>query len=157
MIQNIIDKEIITTEQKLNIVYNKSENQSFRNFIQKLFSYCFLIEHNDTIYGMNNPNIVICSDRQNLQKSIDICYFFHIPLLLVDNAIKNNSIETIPINFSPVYKIALSNKIFNSWNRIHDKILNFDPYSELNKSEWKNIILTLCKQVFIINEDKNNE
>jgi len=152
MIQNIINKELINENTKLNIIYDESENLQFNNFIKKLFINSSILNYDDSIYGMNNPHLVICNNRNTLLKTIEFCYFFHIPLLLIDHTVKNTT-DTIDINLLSFYSIALSNKIYNSWNRIHNEVLNFDVYSEKSKSVWKNIIIKLCKTTFTIKED----
>jgi hypothetical protein len=153
MIQNIINKEYLKDNIRLNIVFS-GEFEEFLSFIKTALPLSSITNFTSTFYNINIPNIIICNDRSdNLSKSIELCKFFHIPLLLVDHAKKTDSVIDIPdIDFEPFYSISLSTPIYNSWNKTHDKILDFDIYNENNIIIWKDIINKLCKQTFMLKE-----
>lgn len=151
MIRNILNKEACIFNDQLNIIYDDSNNDEYNIFIRSLFQSSYIIKHDSTLHGMNSPHIVICNDREkNLSKSLDLCYFFHIPLLIVDHTIKQSNNTYPDINFDPYFQIATSNKIYTSWNKIHDKVIGYNIYDESNKKDWRDIITSLCKNTFII-------
>lgn len=151
MIQNIINKEFITKDTILNIVF-AGQTEEFYEFIKKIFPLSSITDFNSTFYNINNPHIIICNERSTtLSRSIELCKFFHIPLLLVDHDKKSDSTINIPdIDFESFYSIALSIPIYNSWNKTHDKILDFDIYNQDNINIWRQLIVDLCKNTFML-------
>jgi hypothetical protein len=106
-----------------------------------------------------NPDMIICNNRiADLGKSINLAKFFHIPLVIIDSETKSELISNKIDNsfdFSPVIQIALSQDIYFSWNKIQNYIMNID---EKSKDQWKNMIYSLCKERFQIQQikvDKN--
>ena len=155
MISNIINKDYLTIDHRINIVYTKNKNIAFNDFIKNLFIDSALIDFNETFYGINNPNIVICNDiiEDNLLKCAEICKYFHIPLILIFN--NPNDYKTIDadINFSPFVIVSLSNTNNKILLKKYDHIMKFDAYNKKNIFQWKNLILSLCKTTFILKEN----
>ena len=146
-------------DDKINILFSRLENRYLINYIKGLFSHCNIIDTESTYYGNMNPDMIICNNRiADLGKSINLAKFFHIPLVIIDSETKSELISNKIDNsfdFSPVIQIALSQDIYFSWNKIQNYIMNID---EKSKDQWKNMIYSLCKERFQIQQikvDKN--
>lgn len=156
MISSIINKELKTFDSYINILLSKSDDRMLFGYLKTVFNNnCSIFGFESTYYGNTEPNIIICNSRlTDMNKSIEAAKFFHCGLLIVDTDIKSDLITNkISNNFNihPVIQIALSNGIYNSWNKIHNYILDIDNQSI---SKWQNTIYNLCKEKFII---KNND
>lgn len=152
MISSLINKELKSVDSHTNIVMSNLDNQYFHKFLGECLKNCDIFNFDDTIYGCSQPDIVICNNRvTHLIKSIELCKYYHVPLLIVDHEIKSDMISSNAIqnNFGvkPITQIAISQQIYNSWGKIHDYIISID-ISTIDK--WKNLLYTLCKQNFQI-------
>ncbi len=156
MISSIIQKEFIDINSAINIASSKVDNIYFNNYLKKIYPQSTIFSFDNTYYGNMEPSIVICNNRiSHLENSIDLCKYFHCPLLVIDHDLKSDLITNKFSNdfaISPVVEIALSQSIHMSWNRVHKYVL--EP-SEINIPKWKNIIFNVCKQVFQININDN--
>lgn len=156
MIYNIIQKEFININSSVNIASSKIDDTYFNRYLKNIYPESIVYSFDSTYYGNMEPSIVICNDRvSDLERSIDLCKYFHCPLLIVDHKLKSDLITNKISNefiISPIVQVALSKNIHLSWNRIHDYVLELD---DSNIPKWKNIIYNLCKQIFKININDN--
>lgn len=153
MIPSIIKREFASINSQTNIVWTKCEDDRFVNFIDKACDPCFIIDFENTYFGLYDPSVIICNNRLvYLDKCMSLCRFFHCPLIIVDHDTKpdivSNKIDTT-FDISPVIQIAVSQEVNISWNRIHNYVLDYNA-STINT--WKNLIYNLCKQKFIIQD-----
>lgn len=151
MISTLIERELSTIDSPMNIAFSKVDDSAVVKYFQQILNNSKLINFNDTYYGNLDPQMVICNDRiSHLDTSIDICKYFHCPLLIIDHNIKSNLITNKIENLydiKPVVQIALSDNIYLSWNKIHDYVI---PISDSTIKKWHNIIYNLSKQTFHI-------
>jgi hypothetical protein len=149
MISTIIHKEFIDIDSPINIACSKIDNIYFEKYLHKIFSSSNIYTFDNTYYGNMEPSCIVCNNRiSHLEKSIDLSKYFHCPLLIIDHEIKSDLITnkiSHGFTISPVIQVALSKDIFLSWDRVHDYTLGLDT-NDIPK--WKNIIYSLCKQVF---------
>lgn len=155
MIQSVINRELLSFNNKINILFSRLENRYIINYIKGLFPDCSIVDPETTYYGHMQPDIIICNNRlTDLEKSIKLAKFFHIPLLIIDSDIKSELISNKIDNnfdFTPVVQIALSKDIYHSWNKIQNYIMDItDKYAD----QWKNMIYSLCKERFQIQQIK---
>lgn len=157
MIQNLIIKEFICINDRINILYIKGNNQEFDMFLEKVFPNMCLLNFNETFYGINNPNIVINNEMssETLYKSTEICKYFHIPLLMVFNDANDYKSPDIDIYFRPSNTIALSSTSNKMILKKYDDIMKFDIYNKNNIDKWRSYIINLCKKPFIITNENN--
>lgn len=163
MIQNIIQKEFIHIDDRINILYiPKDKNDEFNTFLENLFPKVSFINFDDTFYGINNPHIIITQDRSNetLIKCVEICKYFHIPLLSIFNKADDYEDSDIDIYFQPSPIIALSSTTNKILLKKYSAIMKFDAYNKKNIDHWRSYILELCSSPFIItneNHEYNNK
>lgn len=158
MIQNILNKEFLSIDHRINIIYVGQENNiDFYSFIKNLFKDVSFVNFDDTFYGINNPNIVIAntSDNDTLNKCVEICKYFHIPLLLVFNNPNDYQMPETEIYFQPYQKVSLSSTSNKLLIKKYDHIMKFDIYDKKNIKKWQSYILDLCKNPFIITNENN--
>lgn len=161
MISSILKREFSDTKSTINIVWTKTDDTRFKNFIEKSCDPCFLIDFDQTYYGLYDPSVIICNHRLvYLEKCIMLSKYFHCPVLIIDHEHKpnivSNKIDT-SFEISPVIQVAISHDIYLSWNKIHDYIMD---YNNNTQSAWKNLIYNICKEKFKIteiNRVKDNE
>lgn len=140
-VSSIIHKEI---SEDINILWTHCDNVIFKNFLQKTLKLN-LIEFDDTYFGDNDIDIVLCNNRiMYLEKCIESAKFFHCPLMIVDHDNKTSNImDNITFDISPILQIAVSENIYQSWNKIADIVLPYrsDDKQLINKwiTEFKNL------------------
>lgn len=159
MIQNIIQKEFLTLENRLNILYiPKDKDHEFNTFVYNLFPLISLINFDDTFYGINNPHIIITMDmaEETLIKCVELCKYFHIPLLLIFDKADDYKTLDVDIHFQPSPIVSLSNTLNKILLKKYNAIMKFDTYNKKSIDQWRSYILELCSSPFIIN-DINNE
>jgi hypothetical protein len=125
-----------------NVLWTYTDHKNFEKHIEK--DNINLIDMEDTLYGIYDIDLVVCNNRMiNLDKCIELALFLHCPLIIIDHVEKPNYISEVPNHymFEPVYQIAVSENICNSWNRIHNKVI---PYS--NISDIIDIIKNMSKE-----------
>jgi len=159
MISTIINRELFSFEEKINILLSRSEDSYVTSYIKNLFKNSNIVFFDNTYYGQFQPDIVICTNRIiDLSQSINLCKFFHVPLLIIDIHPKSDLITNKIDNsfeFYPIVQIAISEEVYFSWNKIQDYIV---AVGTENKEQWKNIIYNMCKETFKIkNISTNNE
>lgn len=158
MIQNLLCKEFLSINERINILYAGEENNiEFYTFVQNLFTNTHFIKFEDTLYGINSPNIVISNtiDNETLVKCVEICKYFHIPLLLVFNNANDYEMPDIDIFFEPYKTISLSPTTNKILLKKYNTIMKFDIYDKKNINKWRSYILDICKQPFIITNENN--
>lgn len=163
MIPSIIKREFASIGSSINIVWTRCDDTKFTKFIEQTCDPCFLIDFDNTYFGVYDPSIVICNNRLiYLEKCVSLCRFFHCPLIIIDHDPKpnivSNKIDT-EFDIQPVIQIATSKDIYFSWNKVHDYVLE---YNQSTKNTWKNLIFNIYKQRFIVpnnnpNIDNKNE
>lgn len=158
MISSIINKEMLTFNKEMNILFSRTEDKMLIDYIKKLNESINIQSFDYTFFGFSEPNLVVCNNRIiDLEKSIDLSKFFHIPLLIIDTDIKpqivNNKIDDF-FDFYPVIQVALSNEIYYSWNKIHNFVM---PPNTESKDSWKNLIYSICKEKFLIGPISKND
>lgn len=152
MISSLIDRKIKNTNKKLNIIYTKCDNRFFKHFIEQNISGS-LLDFEDTYYGYFSPHVILCNNRiLYLDKCLDLAKFFHIPLIIIDHEVKPKIVlEDINYSFDiyPVIQIALSQDIYDSWNKPHDYILSI---TESDIENWKSILHDTAYEIFKVKE-----
>lgn len=151
MISTILCKENINAESALNIVWTPCDNNNFLLYIQNMGHRIYQYEH--LYFGSVSPNLIICNNKMYSHQQVkSVSLNYHLPVLVVDHKIKDESVDlqtalkTID-NFNCCYKIALNNKIYDSWGRTHNEVLHFN---EDNIQLWKNILYNLAKRTFTL-------
>lgn len=163
----IINRVFATIDSKKSIVWTPCENSTFENFIRQAASPCSILDFDNTYFGFNNIDLIVCNNRISyLEKCIDLAYFLHCSVLIVDHDLKppiiSNNIEH-EFNISPVYQIALNEDIHKSWSRIHNIVLDYNINNPSNIESWRNLIFQLTISNFTIldldelHEKENNQ
>lgn len=158
MINNIIQKEFLTIENRINILYiTKNKDHEFNTFLQNLFPDICFINFDETFYGINNPHIIITMDmtEETLAKCVELCKYFHIPLLLVFDKADDYKVPGIDIYFSPSPVVSLSSTSNKILLKKYNAIMKFDIYNKKSIDQWRSYILDLCSSPFIINNEQN--
>lgn len=152
MINSIVIKEFLSVTDRINIVYCSGDNDEFDIFVSKIFPVTHVLSFDSTFYGINTPNIIIVNntDTSSLQKSVELCKFFHIPLLLVFDSGENYKAPDIDINFKPYNTISLSNISHKILSKKFNTVMRFDAYDKKSLKEWQSYIIEVCKQPFIL-------
>jgi hypothetical protein len=158
MISSIINKETLTFYKQMNILFSRTEDKKLIDYIKKIDQNINIDNFENTLFGFSEPNLLICNNRiLDLEKSINLCKFFHIPMLIVDTEIKpqivSNKIDNL-FGFYPVIQIAASNEVYYSWNKCHDFIIPLDAAA---KDSWKNLMYSVCKEKFLIGSMIKND
>jgi hypothetical protein len=158
MISSIINKETLTFYKEMNILFSRIEDKKLFDYIKKIDNNINIENFENTLFGFSEPNILICNNRiLDIEKSMNLCKFFHIPMLIIDTDLKpqivNNKIDNL-FDFYPVIQIAVSNDIYYSWNKIHDFII---PLDNASKESWKNLMYSVCKEKFLIGSNIKND
>jgi hypothetical protein len=153
MISSIINREILTFDKKTRILFSRVEDSRVIKYFRLYFGIEKEINLESTIYGNNEPDILICNNRiLDLEKSINISKFFHIPMIILDLETKpdmiSNKIDNI-FDFSPVIQVAISDEVYYSWNKIQDFVI---PLSESFVDQWRNLMYSMCKEKFLIGD-----
>jgi hypothetical protein len=129
-VSSIIHKALL--KENPNVLWTKTDNKVLEKTIEK--HNINLIDLEDILYGIYDIDLVICNNRIiNLDKCLELCIFFHCPLIIIDHTEKPHYISDISNNylFDPIYQIAVSESICNSWNRIHNKVITYDNIIEI--------------------------
>ena len=48
-------------------------------------------------------------------------------------------------SIGPVYQIAISNRVYMSWNKIQDMVLDYNPQDYKNGEEWRDLVIQLSQ------------
>lgn len=158
MIQNIINKEFLLQDTRVNILYlSINKDNEFQTFLEHLFPISSFINFDETFYGINTPNIVITQDLadETLIKCVEICKYFHIPLLIIFDKADDYKDLGIDIDFQPSPIISLSSTNNKILLKKYHAIMKFDIYNKKNIDLWRSYILELCSSPFLMMNEYN--
>lgn len=160
LISSIIKRYNNTFDTPLNIVMTSCDNKSFDFFIRnKVAKNSTVLSLQDSLFGNIELDIILCNNRiSQLEKCMDLSYYFHCPVLVIDHDLKPKSFEDKnPYQSKSVYGVALDNNIFNSWNRTQNLVLSFNVKDDDNIDQWKNLLYQITKIPFSLKERVKNE
>ena len=130
------------------IVWTPCEDPDFKGFIKRMCD-ATMIDLHSTYFGFNNISLIICNNRiTHLDKSVALSRFLLCPLLVVDHhpapSMLNND-HNNDFSIGPVYQIAISNRVYMSWNKIQDIVLGYNPQDHKNGEEWTDLVVQLSQ------------
>jgi hypothetical protein len=147
IISSIVKRLYNSIDSYKNIVWTTCDDSLFNNFIKKACDPCSLINFDNTYYGFNDIDLIICNNRIiYLDKCIELAYYLHCPLLIVDHLPKSsmiNNSHNIEYAFEPIHQIAVSKQICDSWGGIHDRIMDYNIDNLKSLETWKNLVFQL--------------
>lgn len=151
IVSAIINRENISYQSNLNIVWTPTDNKYFTKFIEQIGHT--LIDINDIYFGDIYPHLIICNDKimfYDQVKTLSIrCY---IPILVIDHNIKKNIFDhekLAIINDLPCsYHVATNDDVYASWGKYHDQVLNYNINDSNDITIWNNLLYNLSKKVF---------
>lgn len=155
LISSIIKRLTNTIDTPLNVVMTTSENRSFDFFIKNLvLKDSTVLSLQDSLFGNLELDLILCNNRiTHLEKCVDLSYYFHCPILVVDHDPKPSIIESaIPFQSASIYSIAIDDKIYKSWNGIQNVVLSFNAKDNNNINQWKNLLYQITKIPFSLKE-----
>jgi hypothetical protein len=158
MISSIISKEFYNIGSSINILWTPADSIDFKQFFNLCCSPCSIIDFDKTYHGIYDIHIVVCNNRiAYFDKCIELCKFFHCPMLIIDHGPKPNMVSgrletSIPIK--PIYQVAIAKEIYSSWDRVHDCIIEYSIHDPKTYEPWKNLIFQLCKSNMIVKEEE---
>lgn len=131
-ISSIIHKELLID--KINILWTNTDNKAIEQYIKHNRIPINFIDFEELYYGISNLDLVVCNNRiAHGDKCVEMCLYYHCPLVIIDYIEKPDYIGDINTTyiFEPVYQIALSESISNSWNRIHNKVVSLQKINDI--------------------------
>lgn len=150
-ITGILSRETIQPNDSINILWTPSDNMIFERAIQKLNHNLIGFDH--LYFGKDSPHAILCNNKiLYYEKCKNISIQFHIPVLLIDHAIKPKDLSddeglAYKYELPSSYKIAVSDKIAQSWGGKYNKVLNGKgDISDIDM--WRRVIYQTCKMVF---------
>lgn len=151
LMHGILSREL--PPKRPNVVWTPHDNQSFSELITKSFNINIL-DFENVYFGYNQPQLIICNNKiVHYDKCRDISIQFHIPVLMIDHDIKNpkiatdSLIEDINNSFTCGIKVAMSERIAESWNTEYDIVLDFG--NNKSKEKWEDIINQALRRIFV--------
>jgi hypothetical protein len=157
ILSSILHREFLQKQDVINVLWTPTDNIMFKNFIDKCLDKPSFLEFDHTYFGFASIDIIICNSRiSHLEKCIESAKYFHSPLLIVDHDHKprNITIDTKNnIEIEPTLQIAISDLIYDSWGRIHDKIMLYDTTKTESINQWRDLIYDLIKSVVKIKDN----
>jgi hypothetical protein len=153
ILTGILAREHLSNTDSLNIVWMATENKPFYEFMVSLGHN--LLSYEDLYFGYNNPHIVICNNKlYQFTECLSISVKYHLPSIVIDHAYKHDMLDPTKIeelnNIPCCYKIAINQKISDSWGKIHDAIMSYDINSEESISKWQNMLYQSAKRIYTI-------
>ena len=153
ILTGVLAKERVSTKDNLDIVWTNCDDQYFTSFIEKLGHR--LIYFENLYFGNSKPQLIICNNKLSSYQMVEMVSLqYHIPVLVIDHKPKDNFLDLektrIVDNFKSCYRVALSQKIYDSWGSIHDIILPYDRNDENNNKTWDHIIRQTSERFFIL-------
>lgn len=156
LISSVIKRYTNSYETPLNIIMGTCENKSFEFFIKKyVVDQGTILSFEDSLFGHLSLDLIVCHNKiTQLEKSMDLAYFFHCPVLIIDHDVKPSFIKDDIISFqsNSIYSLALNNDIYNSWGKTHNLVLNFNAKDIDNIERWKNLLYQITKIPFNMKE-----
>jgi hypothetical protein len=160
LISSIIKRHTNTFDSPLNVIMTSCEDRTFDFFIKNcVLKNSTILSLQDSIYGNIELDIILCNNRiAQLEKCVDLSYYFHCPILVLDHDTKPNFLEK-PIEFQSksIYYVAINDKIYNSWQRTQDLVLSFNTRDDNNIQQWRNLLYQITKIPFSIRGRKPYE
>lgn len=150
IITGILNREHITQQDKLKILWTPTDNISWHKLIGSLGHK--LINFEDLYFAQNSPHIIICNNKVLFHKKCrDISIQFHIPVIMIDHDIRPSNLndtqdDKVFYSFPTAYTIAMSENISKSWNLNYNQILQ--PEQIKDKEYWNNLIYKTSKIIF---------
>lgn len=142
----------------INILYSHTDNKQFIKLLTHIYGYGRVALLEESIFAHKGIGLVICNNRlDNLDTCINLCHYFHTPLLIVDHKPKPDHLHYSQIFIPNItcYQIAIGSNIANSWNTdMYNAILDIDITDPENIALWKNNIDTIFQEPFKIIETK---
>jgi hypothetical protein len=161
LISSIIKRYTNTYDTPLNVIMGSCENKSFDFFLRKfVIGNGNLLSFEDSLFGHLSLDLIICNNKiTQLEKCMDLAYFFHCPVLVIDHETKPSFLSQDIISFqsNSIFLIAINNEIYNSWNRMHNLVLNFNHKDNENIEKWKNLLYQITKIPFNMKDKKPYE
>lgn len=153
MINTILNKEKITINSNLNILWTECSDTNFKKFIEHLGHK--LVSFSEVYYGCMQPHILLCNNKVQFFEQCKIFSIqYHLPVLLIDHNVRSHLLDVNKINqlnnFPCVHSVAISQKISESWNNSHDQVLSYNIENEENKKVWQNLIYQTAKLMFMM-------
>ena len=155
LISSILKRYHNTHNTPINAIMTGCDDKSFDFFIrQMVINNGHLLSLQDAIYGNIELDMIICNNRISyLEKCIDLSYYFHCPVLVIDHDKKPSFIENnIDFQSKSIYSIAINYDIYNSWNKIQNLVMGFNRYDQDNITQWKNLLYQITKIPFTLKQ-----
>lgn len=153
ILTGILSRELLNNTDKLNIIWMPTENKSFYEFIVSL-GYN-LLSYEDLYFGYNDPHLIICNNKlYQYSECLSVSIKYHLPSIVVDHINKHEMLDTIKTqelnNIPCCYKIAVNQKIYDSWGKTHDTIMGYDINNLESANKWKNALYQSAKRIYTI-------
>lgn len=158
LVNNIL---LQNTLKQTNILYSYSENKGFIKLLNRIYGASNVSLLDDSIFAHKSVDLIICNNRIDiLDMCIDLCHYFHCPLLIVDHKAKPFNVQIDNKHKIPITsrQVAINQNIAKSWgHKIFDEIIETDIANTNNISSWKNLIDDISNHTFkvIIEQDQN--
>ena len=160
LISSIIKRYTNLYTTPLNIITGSCENKAFDFFLKKfVIDNGSLLSFEDSLFGHTSLDMIICHNKiTQLEKCMDLAYFFHCPVLVIEHENKPAFLnQDIVFQSNSIYSVALNNQIYNSWNKIHNIVLGFNHKDADNIETWKNLLYQITKIPFHMKDKKPHE
>jgi len=150
IITGILNRETITSESRLNILWTPVDNISWHKTIESLGHR--LINFEDLYFAKNSPHIIICNNKVLFHKKCrDISIQFHIPVIMIDHDVRPSNLNDAQDDkafyaFPTSYNVAMNERISQSWNLGYHRIL--EPQQMKDKDYWNDLIYKTSKIIF---------
>lgn len=153
IVSGILNRELISTNSPLDILWTNPDNQKFTDFILSLGHK--LISIDQLYFGVNSPQLLICNNKVSTYQDMQMLSLqFHLPVIVVDHKIKDDIIDNTRMaafdKFYCSYSIALNQEIYKSWGSKHDRVLNYMINDHKSKEIWNNIIYQTARKMFTV-------
>ena len=133
-ITGILIREKIQNTDKINVLWTPSDNMIFEQAFKKLKHNTIGFDH--LYFGKDTPQVIICNNKiLYYEKCKNISIQFHIPVLLIDHAVRPKELSEEEVNLHKYelpssYKIAMNEKIAASWGGSYHKILTKEDITD---------------------------
>lgn len=149
-ISGILNREHVQNHDKINILWTPADNMVFEQAFRKLGHNLIAFDH--LYFGKDSPQLIICNNKiLYYEKCKNISIQFHVPVLLIDHAMRPKELSEEEINmhkyeFPSAYKVAMNEKIANSWGGNYHKVI--DKQNITNLEMWQRLVFQTAKMVF---------
>ncbi len=145
MISGLLKKEL----NELDILWIPSNSKRFEKMFENLGYNFFGLE--DLFLGLCYPNLIISNNRFiNMDKIINLVLTHQCNLIIIDHEekpdiVKQNKVLEKLSMIPNILQIAMNQKIYDSWDKIHDAVCE----THINPQDFKKIIDNFAKKIFI--------